>query len=272
METPDTKRFLNSIKSSLPLIAMIAALLALRWTLVEPYVVPTSSMEPTLKKGDRLYALKCAYDIRFPFTEKVMFRTGSMKRGDIILFLAPHDPGIMYVKRLIGLPGDKIKFVSGVLYVNGQAMEKQDFPNRDVMYDIESKETKKLYTEKLDGVKHYVILDTANDNSIQKQLFYKRYYDETEVPPNHFFASGDNRDGSYDSRAWGFVPYENMKGKAMFIWLSAWTDNARDPHQYEREPFIMKVIYFVVDFFTFFIDLARGQAHIRFERIGTLLQ
>src|SRR4051812_38349118 len=112
------------IKSSLPLIYLIVSLLALRWTIVEPYVVPTGSMEPTLKTGDRLYALKCAYDVRFPFTHWILFRTGKVKRGDVILFDAPHQPDTTYVKRAIGLPHDRIKMEEGVLYINGEEVQK----------------------------------------------------------------------------------------------------------------------------------------------------
>jgi len=216
----------HTIKSSLPLLYLIIALFALRWTIVEPYVVPTGSMEPTLKPGDRLYALKCAYDVRFPFTEWILFRTGTVKRGDVILFRAPRDPSITYVKRAIGLPGDRLEYREGVLYVNGQEVPKFQFPETEVMYDIERKDDKTLYLELLSDVRHYVILDEAFARS--------RYFQEQQmpftkvtVPPDHFFAIGDNRDNSHDSRAWGFVPMQNLKGRAMFIWFSSWNWRVR---------------------------------------------
>ena len=130
------------LKQNTQLIIMIAALFAIRWSVIEPYVVPTGSMEPTLKTGDRLYALKCAYDFRIPMTNQILFRTGKVKRGDVILFEAPRTPEITYVKRAIGLPGDKISFREGVLYVNGQEIQKNIFPTREVLYDIEEKEQK----------------------------------------------------------------------------------------------------------------------------------
>lgn len=201
-------------KSALPLIYLVVALLALRWTVVEPYVVPTGSMEPTLKKGDRLYALKCAYDIRIPFTDITLFRTGKLDRGDVILFRSPEDPSITFVKRAVGLPGDKLEFRSGVLYVNGQEQPQVPAPLRDVMYDIEEQEMKRLLIENLTGLKHWVIF--SDFRPIVRDI------PEIIVPPDHVFAVGDNRDNSHDSRAWGFVPIKNLKGEAMFIWFSSW--------------------------------------------------
>lgn len=215
------KNFIETIKSWLPMIYLIVGLLALRWTLVEPYVVPTGSMEPTLKPGDRLYANKAAYDIRFPFTEWILFRTGEVKRGDVILFRNPVDPNITFVKRAIGLAGDKIKFTDGVLHLNGKPVEKTPTEDREVMYDIESEGTKTLYYEHLGEVKHYVILDRRIDRYYEEQEMRHRSTPERVVPEGHLFAVGDNRDNSHDSRAWGFVPLENLKGKAMFIWYSS---------------------------------------------------
>lgn len=223
MSTPkkEKKDLRTLIKESLPVIYLITALLALRWTVVEPYVVPTGSMEPTLKPGDRLYALKCAYDIRFPFTEWTLLRTGEVKRGDVILFRNPVDPSITFVKRAIGLPGDKLKFDEGVLRINGEVVQKITADARDVMYDIESEETKTLYYEFLGQVKHYVILDRRVDRFYEEREMRHRSTPEITVPPGHYFAVGDNRDNSHDSRAWGFVPFENLKGKGMFIWYSS---------------------------------------------------
>jgi signal peptidase I len=204
----------NLVKSSLPLTYLIIALLALRWTVVEPYVVPTGSMEPTLKPGDRLYALKCAYDVRFPFTEMTLFRTGDVHRGDVILFRAPPDPSVTYVKRAVGLPGDKVEFRDGRLFVNGQEVYRGPAPERGVMYDIDHEKEKTLYVENLTGVKHFMILDSDENSNL-------RNFGETIIPPGKLLAVGDNRDHSHDSRAWGFVPFENLKGRAMFIWFSS---------------------------------------------------
>lgn len=254
----------KTVKGWLPFTYMIVGLFALRSSLVEPYVVPTGSMEPTLKTGDRLYALKCAYDLKIPFTNTTLLKFADVKRGDVILFQAPHKPEYTYVKRAIGLPGDKIEFRDGMLYVNGAAMEKAEYPHRDILYDIERNYDKRLYLENLTGVKHYVILDGMHDHT------GSRYTEPLTVPEGHLFAVGDNRDNSYDSRAWGFVPMENLKGKAMFIWFSGW-DPLLKESMIEQHSLPMMIVYFVVDFFRFIIDWAKGDAWIRYEKIGTLI-
>ncbi len=268
--TQDIKHF---IKTSLPMINLILALLVLRQVIVEPYVVPTGSMEPTLKTGDRLYALKCAYNVRVPFDytlfgrNMVLFNTGKIHRGDVILFRAPRDPNITYVKRAIGLPGDKIEFRNGVLYVNKQEVPKSIFPNRDVMYDIEHEARKELYLENLTGKKHYVILDTAYDHAPSRSL------DELQIPEGYLFAVGDNRDNSYDSRAWGFVPVDSLMGKGMFIWYSSWDKNPDVVESMKTERGLIEMIlYFFIDFGRFFVHLIQGDAWIRYERIGTYIQ
>lgn len=255
----------NFVQNSLPMIYLITLLLALRWTFIEPYVVPTGSMEPTLKTGDRLYALKCAYDVRFPFTDLVLFRTGQVKRGDVILFKAPRTPELTYVKRAIGLPGDKIEFREGVMFVNGQEVPKGPFPDRKIMYDIEHEGRKRLYLEDLTGKKHYVILDSYMDGAPTRSL------DQVTVPEGYLMAVGDNRDNSYDSRSWGFVPMENLKGKAMFIWYSSWDPNLKES-MIADHGFLERIWSFFWEFFQFFIDLSKGEAWIRYERVGTFIQ
>jgi signal peptidase I len=212
---------LEHIKASLPLVWLILALLALRWTIVEPYVVPTGSMEPTLKPGDRLYALKCAYDIRFPFTDYVLFKIRPVKRGDVILFRAPPDPDVTYVKRAVGIPGDRISLHAGKLFVNGQEVPEARItgPKFEIMYDIENSQDKILNEENLTGVKHWMVLDTSRP--VNREFPGDASIDGITVPEDSVFAVGDNRDNSHDSRAWGFVPMANMKGRAMFIWFSS---------------------------------------------------
>jgi len=208
----------DKIRSWLPFIYLLVALFALRWTFVEPYVVPTSSMEPTLKRGDRLYALKCAYDFRFPFTDWTLFKTGTVKRGDVILFRPPHKPELIYVKRAIGLPGDRIEFREGALYINGEKMEAKPIIDDALMVDLEDGARKSLLLENLNGRKHYALL--------YDELFWyaahMRDFAEVTIPEGHLLAVGDNRDNSADSREWGFLPMDNLKGRAMFIWFSSW--------------------------------------------------
>jgi len=210
-------------RESLPLIYLIIALFALRYSLVEPYVVPTPSMEPTLKKGDRLYALKCAYDLRFPFTDWVLFKFKEVRKGDVILFRAPHEPDKIYVKRTVAVAGDTIQVVDGSLIVNGQPVPLDAYHDRSIMYDIDHRDQKSLFVEQPPGAaKHFVILDNKLPNSRNFPSSRDSWQGGVTVPPGHVFAMGDNRDQSFDSRGWGFVPLENLKGQAMFIWFSSW--------------------------------------------------
>ncbi len=215
-----SQKFNEIIEEVRSLIYWIIPLLALRWTIIEPYVVPTGSMEPTLKPGDRLYALKCAYDIRLPFTSISLVKTLDIKRGDVFLFKAPPTPNVTFVKRVIGIPGDKIEFRNGELYVNREKVERFEPPyGKEIMYDIERNYEKKIFVENLTGKKHFMILDEGLPNL--------RDFDEITIPPDNVFAVGDNRDNSHDSRAWGFVPVKNIIGKAMFIWFSSFNYRIR---------------------------------------------
>ena len=250
------------IRKHQSLALLLLALFALRWTIVEPYVVPTGSMEPTLKTGDKLYALKCAYDVRFPFSEWIVFRTGAVKRGDVILFRAP-DKSVTYVKRAVGIPGDLIEFRNGELWVNIERMDRIPAPFREVMDDITEQTQKTLYIENLTDVRHHMILDNRFDGHFMRSM------EPIRVPPGHLFAVGDNRDNSNDSRYWGFVPFENLKGKAMFIWFSGW--DSLLPIDYDVS-LPVRVFYFIFDFFRFLFHLPTEHAWIRWERIGTLIQ
>ncbi len=241
----------SSVQDALPLIYLIIALFALRYSLIEPYVVPTPSMEPTLKKGDRLYANKAAYDLRFPFTNWVLWRFKPVKRGDVILFVAPREPDKIYVKRAVGIEGDRIEVRNGAVVVNGEEHVLEPYNQRQIMYDIDEEASKSLLTETMGGVRHHVILHNYDPRYRTIPLHEGTFQTDdgiVTVPPGHIFAMGDNRDQSYDSRGWGFVPIENLKGQAMFIWYSSWSEG----------PF-------------FSLESFRTW-HIRTERIGTLIR
>lgn len=264
--------------SSFSFVWILIALFAARWTLVEPYVVPTGSMEPTLKTGDRLYALKCAYDVRVPFTNKIMFRTGTVKHGDVILFDSPPNPEITYVKRAVGLPGDRLEFRNGALFINGEELKTELWEDRSIMSDIDFEKRKLLFAEHLGGKRHYKILDTAYE-PIRHRHPGEIFDGEITVPPDTVFAVGDNRDGSADSRFWGFVPMQNLKGKAMFIWYSSWDSNpeivesmkSTYPYDTGLVRLAKRIFDFGNEFVMFFPHLFTGEAWVRSERIGTLV-
>jgi signal peptidase I len=195
--------------------------LVIRSFLFEPFNIPSGSLLPTLQIGDYLFVEKYAYGYgkySFPFglidfDGRVM---GAMpKRGDIAVFRQPKKTGVDYIKRIVGLPGDAIQVKDGILHINGQPVTR-DFRNIENVNDDGRSAMYKRYVEKLpNGVKHY-IYEISDDAK----------YDNTPVyivPPEHYFAMGDNRDSSLDSRAQndvGFIPAQNLIGRAWFIFFS----------------------------------------------------
>jgi signal peptidase I len=204
-------------------VLLVLAILLLRYSVIEPYKIPSGSMIPTLKIGDHIFVNKLAYGLRIPFIGEVK-RWSEPKRGDVVIFAPPETPqskGKVYVKRLIGLPGDRIRIEDDELYVNGQFIKKVEtsfYPAMTEVADDEQyvPENFTLYTEDLVGIKHYAL--QLKDRS---RLGYPHPFSvEILVPEGSLFFMGDNRDNSEDSRFWGFASRREVRGKAMFIWLS----------------------------------------------------
>ncbi len=211
----------ENIKS---LVILIVIVLALRWSVASPYHVPTASMEPTIKVGDRLLAFKLSYDLKLPFTDIVLLSWGEVEHGDIIVFRYPKDTNLDYVKRVIGLAGDKIQIIDDTIYINGEAQSRVDHnQDRSILTDIEdSKDKKLLFREKLAGQEHWAML-----NIPQFRPFAKSNWPPNGgtfvVPENSVFVMGDNRDNSTDSRIWGVVPLSYVRGKALFVIWSVYS-------------------------------------------------
>ena len=187
------------------LFPVVLVVLVLRSFIAEPFKIPSGSMLPTLEVGDFIIVNKFSYGIRLPVLNTKVIDLGSPQRGDVIVFRYPENPSIDYIKRVIGIPGDKIGYYNKVLYVNGKPAPQQHTGTYVDGYDHINR-----YQEDLTGVKHDILINymaPAND-SIE------------EVPENMYFVMGDNRDNSRDSRVWGFVPDENLVGKANFIWMN----------------------------------------------------
>ncbi|GLS27253.1 signal peptidase I [Marinibactrum halimedae] len=189
-------------KSFFPVLFVV---LVLRSFLVEPFQIPSSSMEPTLEIGDFILVNKFTYGIRLPVVRTKVFDINTPKRGDVMVFFPPHKKQY-YIKRVIGLPGDKIQYTNNVLYING---EKQ--PQSLVASLPAARPMFQLTTETLDGREHTM------KKSIQPGPL--SVHGVWEVPEGHYFMMGDNRDNSSDSRAWGVVPEENIVGKAFAVWM-----------------------------------------------------
>lgn len=206
------------------LFILIVLIFAFRSSIASPYHVPTASMEPTIKVGDRLLAFKLAYELRFPFLGYSLVEWGKPERGDIIVFDYPQDPSVEYVKRVIGLPGDRISIRNNVIFINGVAQERTDHEyDRSILVDIEDNPPEKhLYQEQLSDTKHWVMQNRSEFRRLRQNFPSEG---EIVVPEQSYFVMGDNRDNSTDSREWGFVPEENIRGKAMFVLWSLKTDD-----------------------------------------------
>ncbi len=197
-------------KAFFPVLALV---LVLRSFVAEPYKIPSSSMMPNLLIGDFILVNKFAYGIRLPINNQKVIAIGEPKRGDVVVFKPPFDPNNNWIKRVIGLPGDRIGFQGNTVYINGQPLAYQTlgtYSGRGLPFGSESAA---LLEEQLPGRPHKVLEDL------------NRYSGEGEwvVPQGHYFVMGDNRDNSEDGRLWPtthFLPEENLRGKAFLIWLN----------------------------------------------------
>ena len=199
--------------------AVLAALL-IRSIWFEPYNIPSSSMVPTLLVGDYLVVSKYDYGYSrhsFPFSLPIIPRgrlfEKQPKRGDIVVFKVPSDNRTDYIKRVIGLPGDRIQLVNGRLFINDTLVPRQKIGEEDWYVEQEGLVHYTKYLETLpNGVKHWIY--ERSDSMKQDDT------DVLTVPAGYYLMMGDNRDNSYDSRFFGFVPAENLEGKARFIFYS----------------------------------------------------
>jgi signal peptidase I len=204
---------------------VILIVFLLRSFLVEPFKIPSGSMIPTLLVGDFILVNKYTYGIRIPVLNKKVFELSSPQRGDVVVFRYPVNPSLDYIKRVVGLPGDKVEYRNKRLTINGQAMPMR--PNGDFL-DKEKLYYTPRFVETLGGVEHDALVeDEAPPFVPHVDQFPQRdkclYNSEgfiCEVPAGHYFMMGDNRDNSQDSRVWGFVPDENLVGRAFFIWFN----------------------------------------------------
>lgn len=198
------------------LFLCLLAVVVVRSFLFEPFKIPSSSMVPTLKIGDHIFVSKFNYGLSIPFTKFEFVAWGTPKRGDVIVFLFPRDESLHYIKRVVGVPGDRVEFKGKDLIINGEKVPKVRITEATEIEKITGSTdfTGELYRETLGKSVHYVKYSSnlAYDFSRNNQVEI--------VPPEKFFVAGDNRDDSYDSRSWGYVPRENIKGRAQMIWLS----------------------------------------------------
>ena len=206
---------------------VIVAIIIFRSSVMSPYHVPTGSMEPTIKVGDRLLAWKLAYQLKFPLPmteiDLEILSWSQPKSGDIIVFRYPKDLSIDYVKRVVAVAGDQVSVKNNILYINGTAQEQTPVVNEQLTKDLQLDETdKELFTEKLGELDHFVLRNPPSPMSFFSNADWPGSEEPYTVPPNSVFVMGDNRDNSQDSSIWGEVPLEYIRGKALFVILSVY--------------------------------------------------
>jgi len=207
------------------LFPVIAVVFVLRSFLFEPFKIPSGSMIPTLQVGDLILVNKFHYGIRLPVLNKKIIANHDPARGDVMVFHYPMDPRVDYIKRVVGLPGDEVSYLNKQLRINGQPIP--ETPEKD--YYVEERSSyEQQFKENLAGNEHSILLKPDApagvtpfpDFPFRNQCRYSAEGVVCTVPPGHYFMMGDHRDDSQDSRYWGFVPDENIVGKAFFVWMN----------------------------------------------------
>ncbi len=217
------------------LFPVIAAVFVLRSFLFEPFKIPSGSMIPTLHVGDLILVNKFHYGIRLPVINYKLTEGTAVNRGDVMVFRYPPKPSLDYIKRVVGVPGDKIAYLNKVLTINGQPVSKVAIPE---FFDADNMRYSKQFEEDMPigsspaemstQQKHRLLNDERTPNFVsgiddfpfKENCTYSVEGLECTVPAGHYFMMGDNRDNSLDSRYWGFVPDKNIVGKAFFVWMN----------------------------------------------------
>jgi signal peptidase I len=207
------------------LFPVILVVFLLRSFLFEPFKIPSGSMIPTLLVGDLILVNKFHYGIRLPVINKKIVANHDPQRGDVMVFRYPRNPSIDYIKRVVGVPGDEVSYRNQQLFLNGSPVPSDpmpDFYNEDIL------RYKTQFTETFGNKKHGILVDRTRPLFIRpidsfpgiENCVYSIEGVTCKVPAGHYFVMGDNRDNSEDSRFWGFVPDENIVGRAFFVWMN----------------------------------------------------
>jgi len=194
-------------RSFFPIVLIV---LLLRSFIAEPFRIPSGSMMPTLLIGDFILVNKFTYGIRLPVINKKIIELSEPNRGDIVVFRYPKDPRVDYIKRIVGLPGDKVVYSNKKLTINDLPVQQTSLGSYQGLGQGEEMSGAEDLLENLTGVEHRILIRNGTPTV---EFVYV-------VPEGNYFAMGDNRDNSNDSRYWGPVPEANLVGKAFFIWMS----------------------------------------------------
>src|SRR5688572_2046285 len=194
---------------------------------VEPFKIPSGSMKPTLLVGDFILVNKYTYGIRLPVVKQKVLDVNPIRRGDVVVFRYPSDPSVDYIKRVIGIPGDRVAYRGKRLTINGEAVPVQ---SSGYYTDAELNYLRlPTFSESFGGKAHQMMVIPAQPPVDLAQVRQFAHRDNCEynddgfgctVPAGHYFMMGDNRDQSSDSRYWGFVPDDHVKGRAFLVWMN----------------------------------------------------
>ncbi|HQS30485.1 MAG: signal peptidase I [Polaromonas sp. 39-63-203] len=207
------------------LFPVIIAVFLLRSFLFEPFKIPSGSMIPTLLINDLILVNKFHYGVRLPVINTKILDNNSPQRGDVMVFRYPPKPSLDYIKRVVGIPGDEVAYLNKQLTINGKLVPKTPLPD---YFDPESMRYSKQFQEMLGGKTHRILNDDdrpafipgVEDFPFKDNCRYNSQGVVCKVPAGQYFMMGDNRDNSLDSRYWGFVPEQNIVGKAFFVWMN----------------------------------------------------
>jgi signal peptidase I len=221
-------------KSFFPVLLIV---FLLRSFIAEPFRIPSSSMRPTLVVGDYILVNKFAYGLRLPIVEKKIVPMGDPRHGDVVVFRYPVNPSQDFIKRVVGLPGDVVEYRDKQLAVNGKPLPQRPAGSYSYLEGLRFETTERRIEQAMtpEGSREYTIAVNPQAPAVMpagvRSFPYRDNCDYNErgftckVPPDHYFMMGDNRDASDDSRYWGFVPDDHIRGRAFFIWFN-WDDIA----------------------------------------------
>ncbi|WP_431273773.1 signal peptidase I [Variovorax ureilyticus] len=209
------------------LFPVILVVFLLRSFVAEPFKIPSGSMMPTLLVGDLILVNKFVYGLRLPVINTKITEGRPPARGEVMVFRYPPKPSMDYIKRVVGVPGDEVAYLNKKLTINGQPVSKDAIPD---YFDEETMRYLKQYAENLNGTQHDILNDDARRAGLSEAEIMPFPFQENcrysvegvvcKVPPGYYFMMGDNRDNSLDSRYWGFVPDQNIVGRAFLIWMN----------------------------------------------------
>jgi signal peptidase I len=227
-----------AVDTAVQIFPVIAFVLILRSFLYEPFQIPSGSMMPTLLDGDFILVNKFNYGLKDPVARYKFIENGLPEQGDVVVFKYPQDPRVDYIKRVIGLPGDRIIYRNKSLYIK-KACTDESKKCPDFEQVIQNFTDKYTGPDAVEGMNEFESVmpnkthQLLNDSQTLPRI--RHYFqqagtasDEFLVPAKHYFVMGDNRDNSLDGRFWGFVPEENLVGEAVAIWMSFDFDRDED--------------------------------------------